>query len=92
ALDTEKRILQTITDGKDQHQPFATPKQVQAFLDTQPRLTQGQKDAIALISTTKDAFVAVQGLAGTGKSTMLESNIELIQLVREASHLPEQNV
>ncbi|WP_038227830.1 conjugative transfer relaxase/helicase TraI, partial [Vibrio sp. ER1A] len=79
ALDTEKRILQTITDGKDQHQPFATPKQVQAFLDTQPRLTQGQKDAITLISTTKDTFVAVQGLAGTGKSTMLESNIELIQ-------------
>ncbi|MGX9523109.1 conjugative transfer relaxase/helicase TraI [Vibrio mediterranei] len=92
ALDTEKRILQTITDGKDQQQPFATPKQVQAFLDTQPRLTQGQKDAITLISTTKDTFVAVQGLAGTGKSTMLESNIELIQLVREASHLPEQNV
>ncbi|MEJ3625757.1 conjugative transfer relaxase/helicase TraI [Vibrio vulnificus] len=92
ALETEKRILQNIIDGKDRHQPFATPKQVQTFLDTKPRLTQGQKDAITLISTTKDSFVAIQGLAGTGKSTMLESNIELIQLVREASQLPEQNV
>ncbi|MDA0126362.1 conjugative transfer relaxase/helicase TraI, partial [Vibrio sp. MM46] len=92
ALETEKRILQNIDDGKGQHQPFATSRQVQAFLDTKPRLTQGQKDAITLISTTKDSFVAIQGLAGTGKSTMLESNIELIQLVKEASQLPEQNV
>lgn len=92
ALETEKRILKNIIDGKDRHQPFATPKQVQDFLDSKPRLTQGQKDAITLISTTKDSFVAIQGLAGTGKSTMLKSNIELIQLVREASQLPEQNV
>ncbi|HDY7982827.1 conjugative transfer relaxase/helicase TraI [Vibrio vulnificus] len=92
ALETEKRILQNIIDGKNQHQPFATPKQVQTFLDTKPRLTHGQKDAITLTSTTPDSFVAIQGLAGTGKSTMLESNIELIQLVREASQLPEQNV
>ncbi|MFZ3532613.1 conjugative transfer relaxase/helicase TraI [Vibrio harveyi] len=92
ALETEKRILQNIDDGKGQHQPFATSRQVQAFLDTKSRLTQGQKDAITLISTTKDSFVAIQGLAGTGKSTMLESNIELIQLVKETSQLPEQNV
>ncbi len=92
ALETEKRILQNISDGKDQHQPFATTQQMQTFLGTKPRLTQGQKDAITLISTTKDSFVAVQGLAGTGKSTMLESNIELIQLVKEASQQPEQNV
>ncbi|MEZ8042425.1 conjugative transfer relaxase/helicase TraI, partial [Vibrio sp. 1F263] len=92
ALETEKRILQNIDDGKGQHQPFATPKQVQDFLDTKPRLTQGQKDAITLISTTKDSFVAIQGLAGTGKSTLLESNIEFIQLVKEASQQPEQSV
>ncbi|MFS1985951.1 AAA family ATPase [Vibrio breoganii] len=36
--------------------------------------------------------MAIQGLAGTGKSTMLESNIELIQLVKEASQQPEQSV
>ncbi|MEZ9292272.1 conjugative transfer relaxase/helicase TraI [Vibrio lentus] len=92
ALATEKRILQNIVDGKNQHQPFATHKQVQDFLDTKPRLTPGQKDAITLISTTKDSFVAIQGLAGTGKSTLLESNIDLIQLVKESSQQPEQNV
>ncbi|SON51621.1 conjugative transfer relaxase/helicase TraI [Vibrio tapetis] len=92
ALETEKRILQNITDGKGQHPPFSTTKQVQAFLETQPRLTQGQQGSLTLISTTQDSFVAIQGLAGTGKSTMLESNIELIQLAKQVSQQPEQNV
>ncbi|ENM5770904.1 conjugative transfer relaxase/helicase TraI [Vibrio mimicus] len=92
ALETEKRILDNIEQGKNQHAPFATHKQVQDYLDTKPRLTQGQKDTITLISTTKDSFVAIQGLPGTGKSTMLESNIELIQLVKAANQLPAQKV
>ncbi|MEZ8503365.1 conjugative transfer relaxase/helicase TraI [Vibrio splendidus] len=91
ALDTEKHILRNIEQGKNQHKPFATHRQVRDYLDAQPRLTQGQKDGITLISTTKDSFVAVQGLAGTGKSTLLESNIELIQHASQASkHSPSQ--
>ncbi|MFA0072119.1 conjugative transfer relaxase/helicase TraI [Vibrio cyclitrophicus] len=79
AIDTEKHILRNIDQGKNQHTPFATEHQVSQYLNAHPRLTQGQGDSISLISTTKDSFVAVQGLAGTGKSTMLESNIELIK-------------
>lgn len=91
ALDTEKHILQNIEQGKNQHTPFATERQVTQYLNTQSRLTQGQRDAISLISTTKDSFVAVQGLAGTGKSTMLESNIELIKHATQAGkNQPEQ--
>ncbi len=84
ALDTERHILQNLTQGKGARSAFATFRQVSDYLDTQPRLTQGQKDAITLISTTKDSVVAVQGLAGTGKSTMLESNITLIQQSTQA--------
>ena len=91
ALDTEKHILRNVDQGKGQHTPFATERQVERYLDTQPRLTQGQRDSIKLISTTKDSFVAVQGLAGTGKSTMLESNIELIQQsTQTGKNQPEQ--
>ncbi|ENM5739403.1 conjugative transfer relaxase/helicase TraI [Vibrio mimicus] len=86
ALDIEKHILRNIEQGKDQHTPYATPRQVNDYLDTQTHLTRGQKDGITLISTTKDSFVAVQGLPGTGKSTLLESNIDLIQHVTQAGH------
>ena len=34
--------------------------------------TEGQKDALALALTTKDRYIEVQGLAGTGKTTMLK--------------------
>jgi conjugative relaxase-like TrwC/TraI family protein len=39
--------------------------------------TAGQREAIATVMTSHDRFVAVQGLAGTGKTTMLEGLNEL---------------
>ncbi len=56
ALETEKRILQNIDDGKGQHQPFATSRQVQAFLDTKSRLTQGQRTPSPLSQPPKTAL------------------------------------
>ncbi|MCG3741177.1 conjugative transfer relaxase/helicase TraI [Vibrio cincinnatiensis] len=92
ALDTEKQILSNIEKGKDQHTPYARSDQVYAFLATKPNMTTGQKDSIHLISTSKDSFVGIQGLAGVGKSTMLESNIELIQSIKQMNHEQAQNV
>ncbi|MEZ9698817.1 conjugative transfer relaxase/helicase TraI [Vibrio sp. 10N.261.46.E12] len=92
ALKTEKDILANIEEGKGKRRAFATNKQVERYLDTQSRTTQGQRDSITLISTTKDAFVAVQGLAGTGKSTMLESNIELIHSASEVGKNKPGNI
>lgn len=83
AIETEKHILTNIEKGKGQHNPFTTSKQVHTYLEGQSRLTHGQKDSIHLISTTKDSFVGIQGLAGTGKSTMLETNIDLIKHVTQ---------
>lgn len=92
ALDIEKHILGNIDQGKHQHTPFASAKQVEQYLAEKPRLTEGQKSSVTLISTTKDSFVAIQGLAGTGKSTMLESNIELIQSVKAVNQEKAQTV
>lgn len=92
ALATERRILDNIAQGKNQHSPFATPQQVQAYLETQPHLTEGQRDAIALITTTKDSFVAIQGLAGTGKSTLLSSCLALIEQHRQSGHTSPQHI
>ncbi len=40
-------------------------------------LTPGQRDAITLPMVTQDRFVAIQGLAGSGKTTMLKALNEL---------------
>lgn len=41
--------------------------------------TEGQKDAISTVLTSQDRYVAVQGLAGTGKTTMLRGLREMAQ-------------
>ncbi|MDE4928725.1 MobF family relaxase [Ralstonia insidiosa] len=43
------------------------------------KYTEGQKEAITTVLTTEDRYVAVQGLAGTGKTTMLRSLKEMAQ-------------
>jgi conjugative relaxase-like TrwC/TraI family protein len=43
------------------------------------KYTDGQKEAITTVLTTEDRYVAVQGLAGTGKTTMLRSLKEMAQ-------------
>ncbi|WP_244230881.1 AAA family ATPase, partial [Vibrio ouci] len=91
AIETEKHILGNIERGKGQHKPFATSKQVHSYLIAHSHLSDGQKNSIHLISTTEDSFVAIQGLAGTGKSTMLQTNIALIDHVtRVGRNQPEQ--
>ncbi len=79
-LETERHIINTFKENQNIVQAYATEKQVNEFMEGK-RATVGQKDSIKLISTSKDRFVAIQGLAGTGKSTMLETNIDLIKSV-----------
>lgn len=79
AIDTEERILDRLQAGKDQLSPLTSMEHATAVLSQNQSLTDGQKDATLLITTTKDRFVAVQGLAGTGKSTMLETGVDLVK-------------
>ncbi|WP_196214756.1 conjugative transfer relaxase/helicase TraI [Piscirickettsia salmonis] len=67
AYGLEKKIIQTNLAGQNKVDPIF--KELPALDE---KLTQGQKDAVTLALTTKDRFIGVQGLAGTGKTTMMK--------------------
>ncbi|MCX7125381.1 MAG: AAA family ATPase, partial [Gammaproteobacteria bacterium] len=71
---TEQKIISQIASGKNQYEPLVPADETRALLKT-TSLTPGQKNACELIASTKDRFVMIQGYAGTGKSTMLQTLI-----------------
>ncbi|MCD9477133.1 conjugative transfer relaxase/helicase TraI [Photobacterium phosphoreum] len=79
AVETERRILQRLSDGKGGVTPFATEKQANHYLGEQTWLTEGQKAGVKLMSTTQDQYTMIQGFAGVGKSTLLEQGKLLIE-------------
>lgn len=71
ALKLEESIIKANYSGQNKVSPIERNKEQLSLLpDT---LTQGQKDAISLITTTSDRFVSIQGLAGVGKTTMMRN-------------------
>lgn len=75
ALQAEQHILNRIDANKGQATPIigadAAPDRVQAA--SKHDLNPGQLAAATLIVASSDRIVAVQGVAGAGKSTMLEA-------------------
>jgi conjugative relaxase-like TrwC/TraI family protein len=68
----ESSIIQQIDAGKASVTPFLSESAITNSLSN-THLTAGQKSACELIASTADRFIMVQGYAGTGKSTMLET-------------------
>jgi conjugative transfer relaxase protein TraI len=91
-LETENQILTAFESGKNVKEAVATPQEAKLFLDNHPDKTQGQKEAITLMATTTDRFIAIQGLAGVGKSTMLETAVQLFQQQAENKGQDKLNV
>ena len=71
ALKREKTILQLELEGRGRLQPILANEKVHALLQPSD-LNKGQQQAAALILSTTNQVVGVQGYAGTGKSHMLD--------------------
>ncbi|MCU0894521.1 MAG: conjugative relaxase, partial [Rhodospirillales bacterium] len=78
ALAREKRILRVERDGRGQVAPILPEDDVRTRLSA-TNLNAGQREAAALMASTADRVVAVQGFAGTGKSHMLETAKAIIE-------------
>lgn len=68
----EKGSAPVILDADKVQERIAEAERLQQF-----SYTFGQRDAIVLALTSPDRFVAIQGLAGTGKTTMLRTLNEI---------------
>ena len=75
ALRTEERILAAVEAGAGKATPMLSaadaPERLQAVADRP--LNAGQLGAATLILSSADRTVAIQGIAGAGKSTMLQA-------------------
>ncbi|MDA7742259.1 conjugative transfer relaxase/helicase TraI [Francisellaceae bacterium] len=75
----EKNIVSQVNAGRNTVEPLMNLKEVSKTLASS-NLSKGQKEAVTLIATTKDRFVGIQGLAGTGKSTMLDQAQQMVNI------------
>jgi conjugative transfer relaxase protein TraI len=87
AKEFEEQILSTVRAGKNTVTPRLDIKTAEEKLNAYP-LTRGQKDACLLIATTSDRFIMIQGFAGTGKTTMTKSAIDVVQNAKTLTEMP----
>ena len=70
-LADERETVRSMRAGQDRGQVLMRVRRVQQHLHKGP-LTDGQKQAVTTILSSKDRVVGVQGYAGTGKTAMLK--------------------
>ena len=70
ALADERETIGLMRHGRDKGEVLMRRRKVRQLLHKGP-LTDGQKEAVTMILSSKDRVVGVQGYAGTGKTTML---------------------
>ena len=75
SLRTEERILERVEAGKGTATPLVAPSEAPDRLQAASphALNEGQLAAATLVVSSPDKIVAVQGIAGAGKSTMLQA-------------------
>lgn len=77
-LATERAVLRIEKSGRNAVEPIKTAEEAGTMFDA-AGLNPGQHAAAALILTTTNRVVGIQGYAGTGKSHMLSAAVDVIK-------------
>lgn len=72
----EQETIARLTNGKDRGRAILSEAKVADAL-ANTSLTDGQKEAIETTLTTRDKIIGIQGYAGSGKTTMLNTMREI---------------
>lgn len=75
----EQANLDRMRQGQGQARPLAAPDIRRDIDDLYPKLSQHQRDAIGQILANRDQAQALQGGAGTGKTTLLAALKDLVE-------------
>jgi conjugative relaxase-like TrwC/TraI family protein len=72
ALHLELNTIRLMQQGQGELEAIASEHEIQSYLENK-NLTEGQREAVQLAIATEDQFIAIQGVAGAGKSYALDS-------------------
>jgi conjugative relaxase-like TrwC/TraI family protein len=72
ALHLELNTIRLMQRGQGEMEAIAPDSEIQSYLENK-NLTEGQREAVSLAIATEDQFIAIQGVAGAGKSYALDS-------------------
>ena len=70
-IDLEQETVLAMRAGQGQHEALATPQTVQSLERDHPRLSERQHAAVEQILASRDQVLALDGVAGAGKTTVL---------------------
>jgi conjugative relaxase-like TrwC/TraI family protein len=72
ALHLELNTIRLMQQGQGELESIAPDSEIQSYLENK-NLIEGQREAVQLAIATEDQFIAIQGVAGAGKSYALDS-------------------
>jgi conjugative relaxase-like TrwC/TraI family protein len=72
ALHLELNTIRLMQQGQGGLEAIAPEHEIQSYLENK-NLTEGQREAVQFAIATEDQFIAIQGVAGAGKSYALDS-------------------
>ena len=75
----EQHTVQAMHAGQGRHAALATAESVQAVARDHPRLSERQREAVEHIARGRDQVMALEGVAGAGKTTTLAAVREVAE-------------